>query len=181
MRDNRRVHRGSASVSRICSGAAASFLLAFAAGCAGSAAETTPNPGPNTTVASIMRGGPGHTSISGVRIGWNRKGDGRVCYWAKAAPLHLIELDGPASCIRHLRADEITYAWTTQRKTGRFVIVGLMGPQVKTVYLQLSGERWTPPRSGGAFFGLAPRGRVRSVVKVTRDGKRVAFTVSSSE
>jgi hypothetical protein len=115
-------------------------------------------------------------SIRGVRIDWQHERDGHVCYAAKL-PAH--DSSTPlASCIKHLQANEVTYAVRRLRKTRQLVIVGLKGPLVEKVYLRLAAKRWTPPASRGAFFGYIPRGKVLSVVKVLKNGTRREFTVN---
>jgi hypothetical protein len=125
-----------------------------------------------------MSGGAGHTAIRGVRIDWQHQRDGHVCYGAK---LPRATHDGRsllASCIKHLQANEITYAITRLRKTRQLVIVGVKGPLVARVYLRFPAKRWAPPASRSAFFGYLPRGKVLSVVKVLKDGTRREFAVN---
>lgn len=133
----------------------------------------------STTVqyaAQLMAGGSGHTSIGGVRIDWQHEHDGHVCYTAKL-PGH-----GPnssvGSCIRRLRADQITYTISRVQKTRQLVIVGVKGPRVEKVYLRFRDKRRTPPAGRVAFFGYIPRGKVLAVVKVLKDGTRREFAVN---
>jgi hypothetical protein len=123
-----------------------------------------------------MAGGSGHASIGGVRIDWQHEHDGHVCYSAKL-PGHGSD-SSVGSCIRHLRADQITYRISRVQKTHQLVIVGVKGPRVEKVYLRFRDKRWTPPASHVAFFGYIPRGKVVSVVKVLKDGARRKFTVN---
>lgn len=118
----------------------------------------------------------GRTSIRGVRINWQRERDGHVCFGAKS--LRGDTSSALASCTKHLQANEITYAIRRQRATRQLVIVGLQGPRVQKVYLRFPAKRWTPPASGGAFFGYVPRGKVLGVVKVLKDGTRREFAVN---
>lgn len=168
---------GTPTASRIVGLAGASLVLVFAAGCAGSSADQSAQTTKHPAHPAIMRGGPGRISIRGVQIVWNRRADGRVCFRAKSGLGNLIEVDGLVSCIRHLRANEITYALGMERQTRQLVIVGLKGPLVKSIYLQLLGKRWTPATSRVGFFGYVPKGRLQSVVKVLRDGTREAFPI----
>lgn len=126
--------------------------------------------------AQLMTGGAGHASIGGVRIDWQHEHDGHVCYTAKL-PGHGSD-SSVGSCIRRLRANEITYAIRRVRETHQLVIVGVKGPRVAKVYLRFRDKRWTPPATHVAFFGYLPRGKVLSVVKVLRDGTRREFAVN---
>ena len=166
--------------SRVCGSVAGAFFLAVSAGCAGSSSSQSESVTQNGAVqdaAQVMTGGSGHRSIQGVRINWQRERDGRVCYAAKL-PSH--DTSSPlASCIRHLRANQITFTTERQPKTRQLLIVGLEGPRVAKVYLRFPAKRWTPPASRGAFFGYIPRGKVLSVVKVLKNGTHRAFPVNT--
>ena len=126
--------------------------------------------------AQLMTGGSGQTVIGGVRIEWQHERDGHVCYAAKLP--QEATLSSLGSCIRRLRANEITYDIERLQKTRQLVIVGVKGPRVKKVYLRFRHKRWAPSTSRGAFFGYIPRGKVLSVVKVLQNGTRREFAVN---
>jgi hypothetical protein len=167
------------TVLRVSGLAAGGLILVASAGCAGSSHQTDATGSPTGAVqdaAQLMTGGAGHTSIGGVRIDWQHEQDGHVCVDAQLPPHATSTPLG--SCIRHLRADQITYALTRLRKPRQLVIVGVKGPRVENVYLRFRDKRWTPAASRLAFFGYVPRGKVLSVVKVLKDGTRREFTVN---
>jgi hypothetical protein len=128
--------------------------------------------------ADVMSPGRGDARVRGVRISWRRLPDGEVCYdTTRPGHPHRGGNGSLSACVRHLRADEITFV-IKPRGTGQQMIAGLKGPHVKSVYLRFAqARRWTPSISGSAFFGYVPAGQVVGVVKVLDDGSRMAFRV----
>jgi hypothetical protein len=164
---------------RVCGFVGGVCLLAISAGCAGSSShqsDSAARTGAAQYAARLMTGGAGHTSIGGVGIDWQHEHDGHVCYTAKL-PGHGAD-SSVGSCIRRLRANQITFQISRVLKTHQLVIVGVQGPRVEKVYLRFRDKRWTPPTSQVAFFGYVPRGKVLSVVKVLKNGTRREFAVN---
>jgi hypothetical protein len=123
-----------------------------------------------------MSPGPGQARLGAARIKWNRLADGRVCFGATWPGYEPNDGTPPADCMRHLRADEITFV-IRKTRSGRQIIAGLKGPRVKAVRLRLlyPTRTWSPASRAGAFFGYVPSGTVTAVVKVLGDGTTKAF------
>jgi hypothetical protein len=96
---------------------------------------------------------------------------GLTCFRVRRGPSTVAR-----SCASHLAADEIAYA------SSRYAVGGLAGAEVGAVIVRLTrkGTVWATMRDG-AFYADVPDGHnVRAVVKVLRDGKRTAFTVTGA-
>ena len=103
--------------------------------------------------------------IDGTVVHVTSKPSGAVCFSAPHA----------SGCATTLDSGQLAYA--TGRAGRRFVLAGVAGAGVKAVIARLTrrGTVWPMLRSG-AFYAVLPQGyRLRSIVKVLANGRRVAF------
>jgi hypothetical protein len=104
-------------------------------------------------------------SVGGATVHVTQKPGGTVCY----------DAPGLSSCASSLADSQLSYA--TGRVGGKLVLGGVAGAKVTAVIARLTrrGTVW-PELHGGAFYTVLPHGlRLRTIVKVLADGRRIAF------
>jgi hypothetical protein len=138
-------------------------VAAFVVAIVSALGAASPSGGVAGASVTVARSVTHSVEVAGVHVVITQRPNGGVCY---SAP-------GIASCVAHVRADELSYAGSGQR------VGGVAGAQVRAVIAKTTGKGtvWLQLQHG-AFYGVLPRGlRLRAIVKVLPGGRHQRFAV----